>query len=70
MWISLLVLNNTFSLRMESACALRLCVGQLHTSAVAYDPQTRSYRVARVSFSRVEVVGVLVKRADAQLKLG
>ncbi|KAE8914140.1 hypothetical protein PF010_g5307 [Phytophthora fragariae] len=54
---------------METKCALRLCIGQLHNSAVAYDARTRGYRVGHVSFNRVQVVGVLVKRTDAQLKL-
>ncbi|KAG6613514.1 PUA-like domain [Phytophthora cinnamomi] len=54
---------------METKCALQLCIAQLHSSAVAYDAQTRSYRVGHASFDRVQVVGVLVKRSDAHLKL-
>ncbi|EGZ23765.1 hypothetical protein PHYSODRAFT_311003 [Phytophthora sojae] len=54
---------------MEAKCALQLGIAQLHSSAVAYDAQTRGYRVAHASFSRVQVMGVLVKRADTQLKL-
>ncbi|KUF80011.1 hypothetical protein AM587_10017637 [Phytophthora nicotianae] len=55
---------------MELTCALRLCIAQLHSSAVALDMQTRSYRVGHAHFNRAQVVGVLVKRNNSHLKLG
>ncbi|KAG7388694.1 hypothetical protein PHYPSEUDO_011887 [Phytophthora pseudosyringae] len=54
---------------MEATCALRLCIAQLQSSVVAFDAQTHSCRVALAPFHRVQVVGVLVKRNDKQLKL-
>ncbi|OWZ24759.1 hypothetical protein PHMEG_000113 [Phytophthora megakarya] len=54
---------------MESSCALRVCIAQLHSSVVTYDPQTRRYRVGLAQFNRVQVVGVLVKRTNTVLKL-
>ncbi|ETL96224.1 hypothetical protein L917_06217 [Phytophthora nicotianae] len=42
---------------------------QLHSSAVALDMQTRSYRVGHAHFNRAQVVGVLVKRNNSHLKL-
>ncbi|CAH0492256.1 unnamed protein product [Peronospora farinosa] len=54
---------------METDCALRLCIAQLHSSAVSFDTETQSYVVAHAKMSRVQVVGVLIKRLDMQLKL-
>ncbi|KAL4109119.1 hypothetical protein PRIC1_000822 [Phytophthora ramorum] len=54
---------------METSCAVRLCIAQLHSAAVTLDAQTRRYRVAHANFSRVQVVGVCVKSNEAQLKL-
>ncbi|KAK1939239.1 hypothetical protein P3T76_008623 [Phytophthora citrophthora] len=51
------------------SCALRLCIAQLHSSVVTYDAQARIYRVGHACFNRVQVVGVLVKRNDVQLKI-
>ncbi|ETO78474.1 hypothetical protein F441_06542 [Phytophthora nicotianae CJ01A1] len=44
-------------------------IAQLHSSAVALDMQTRSYRVGHAHFNRAQVVGVLVKRNNSHLKL-
>ncbi|RMX67884.1 hypothetical protein KXD40_001307 [Peronospora effusa] len=54
---------------METDCTLRLCIAQLHSSAVSFDTETQSYVVAHAKMSRVQVVGVLIKRLDMQLKL-
>ncbi|POM68102.1 Hypothetical protein PHPALM_15783 [Phytophthora palmivora] len=54
---------------METSCALRVCIAQLHTSMVTFDVNTRSYRVGLAYFNRVQVVGVLMKRNDGVLKL-